>query len=245
MLKKCAGLFLAFLFVGTAVAQVSILGSASTASWSSGATIATSHTVASGSNTVMVVAAMCVNDGGSETVNSVTYGADGLTNLGEWETDNDSQISIWYLKSPTADTRTVTATYNSTLAEGGNLIVLTFQGVDQTTTFGTPVTDCAQTSPVPTNNVSSNTNDLVVDFVTCESCDGWTAGASQTQYGNLNSDPTFSASSTEAGATSVTMDWTWDQGAGSEHRCQVAVNLLQAAAAGGSGQVILIRSYNQ
>lgn len=243
-MKKILTAFILALAAG-ASAQVAVLGTPSTNVHSSGATITVSHTVSSGSNTLLLVAASCVNDAGTETVNSMTWGADAMTNLGEWETGNDNQISIWYLKSPTAATRTITATYNATLAEGGAIIAITLENVDQTTTFGTPVVDCAQTSPVPTNSVSSNTGDMVVDFVSCESCDGWTAGSGQTQYGNLNSDPTFSASSVEAGAASVEMAWTWDQGAGSEHRCQVGTNILQAAASGASGQTIIIRSSDE
>jgi len=230
-----------FLLFSSAFSQVAILGSASTGLHASGATITTSHTVSGGgSNTILIVAAACVNDAGTESVTGITYGADALTLLGEYETGNDNQISVWYLKNPTADTRTITATYNATLTEGGTIIALTFQNVDQTTPYDTPVTDCAQNGSVPSNNISSETNDLVLDFVSCESCDGWTAGASQTQYGNLDDDPTFSASSTEAGASTVTMSWSWPQT--NEHRCQVVINLNQAAAAGASGQIIRIRS---
>lgn len=93
----------------------------------------------SGTNKLAIILVGWLNSGATSSVSSVTIGADTFVQLGWIENTDDSRTEIWYKKNPTnVSGGTWTCTFNETLPVGvAGAIMLTFSGVDQSTTFGT------------------------------------------------------------------------------------------------------------
>jgi hypothetical protein len=108
--------------------------------------------------------------------------------------------------------------------------VSTYSGVDQTTPVGTAVT--AQSAGVGTTtatvNASSAASELVVDGMITRQGQTITAGANQTDRGNVTDSANWVAGiSEEAGAGTVTMSWTL----GSDNLWAIVAVPLKPAAA--------------
>ena len=180
----------------------------STATWS--------HTVPTGSTRLLLVTVGVWDPLGQTSVSSVTYGGAALARVTGLTAPNSADgglVDIWYRLAPTEGTANIVVTLADVHA-----ILLTgavdFTGVDQTTPFGTPAT-ATGTAATITVNISSATGELVVDAVKSFRT-GNTAlspGANQTEHVDINSGATDShAVSTEAGAATVTMSWTYTDG---------------------------------
>jgi hypothetical protein len=188
-------------------------------------TLTFSHTVGSGSNTILIVE---IADRNASAVSSVTYGGVALTQLAsEQGVASTTQVDIWYLKSPTAGTANVVVTLGASheFVAGAT----SFFGVDLTTPFGTPVVAQGSTGS-PSATISSATGEVILDAVSSKGIASSTVGTGQMQLWNLENGSTSSdawgASSTKAGAASVTMDWTTT----SSSWAQIAVAIKPAAA---------------
>ncbi|MEE9203057.1 MAG: hypothetical protein V3U31_07680 [Dehalococcoidia bacterium] len=166
-----------------------------------------SHTV-SGRNTLIVVAVH--GDSVGNTASSASYGGNALTEaVSLTHSGGKPYVSIWYLVAPPTGSNTVSVTL--TAADKFTIAAISFTGVDQTTPID------GATSAEGTNNpslpVSSETNDLVLDaMVSIEAASGG-VGSGQTQrwneeLGGPGVSGHYGHGSTEAGATTVTMDWT-------------------------------------
>jgi hypothetical protein len=187
-----------------------------------------SHTVsASGSDSFLLVTVGTVN--GAQNVTSVTYGGASLTRIGGI-TDASGKVStdLWYMKAPATGTADVVVTLagDASISAGAT----TFFGVDQTTPYS--ATAFAQggggTASV---TLASAPGELVVDGVVGDAISTFNVGANQTQLwseltGNTPKDP-WNASSTEAGAASVTVSWT-KTGTGVGHWASGALSLRAA-----------------
>lgn len=180
----------------------------STATWS--------HTVPTGSTRLLLVTIGIWDPLGETSVSSVTYGGAALarvTGLTPPDSADAGLVDMWYRLAPAEGTANIVVTLADVHA-----ILLTgavdFTGVDQTTPFGTPAT-ATGTAATITVNISSATGELVVDAVKSFRT-GNTAlspGANQTEHVDINSGATDShAVSTEAGAATVTMSWTYTDG---------------------------------
>lgn len=164
-------------------------------------------------------------------VSAVTYGGSAATEiitLNGGATTEELAALYRYLAPPTGST-TVQVTWDE--AAYGAFGVSSYSGVDQTTpTSGAVSTSTTGVSTGITLNVSSATDDMVVDCCKIYRGGGQaTAGASQTQVFNT-SDGSFgeyASGSYEAGASTVTMSWSWASSAG--HATQVGANLRAAA----------------
>jgi len=168
-----------------------------------------SHTVsAAGSDAFLLVSVGTVE--GATSVASVTYGGTALTRIGDI-TDATGKVSVelWGLKAPAAGTADVVVNLAGAAAMSAG--ATTFFGVDQTTPYST--TAFAQGSGGTASvTLASAPGELVVDAAVSHAISTSTPGADQTVLwseltGNTPKDP-WQASSSEAGAASVTMDWT-------------------------------------
>lgn len=171
----------------------------------------------------------CAVDGSPDLVSSGTYGGVAMTE--RW----DAVFATFYthfgltLVAPATGAQTVTITFGG---QNGNssLAVVTATSVDQTTPFGTAATATGN-STTPSVAVSAATDDLVVDSVAYVGTGAATAGTGQTgRTANTSIGAEMGhATSTEAGAASVTMSWTI-----ATANWAIGGIAFKAAAAGGS-----------
>lgn len=183
---------------------------------SGGGALTFSHTVGSGSNRILIVGVSIDRTSTVSVINTVTYGGTALTNIGNTtSTSSVMRISLWRLVSPAVGTANVVVTPvggNSTDFVAG---ATSYRGVDQTTPLGT-FAEATGGSGTPTVNVSSATNELVVDAVAVDGAllgNSISEGAGQTERYNVNTagllgGGMIGAGSTEPGAATVTMSWT-------------------------------------
>jgi len=141
-------------------------------------------------------------------------------------TANEAFVEVYRLIAPATGANNVTATRSGPGDGRMVMICRSFTGVHQTTPEGTVATAYLSAAN-PTVAVSSAVDELVVDFTTMRAGTP-VVGAGQTQRANqvdANAINT-SASSDEAGATSVTMSWTGGSGFDS---CIVGVPIKPAS----------------
>ncbi|MBK6902404.1 MAG: DUF11 domain-containing protein [Saprospirales bacterium] len=171
-----------------------------------------SHQTLAGDNRLMLVGISYVdNASNTRQVNTVTYGAQNLTQVGiSRNTTGDVVTEVWSLMAPTVGTTNVTVTWNE--SHNAKVVgVMTFTNVDQTTPLGTPSTGIGNAS-APSLVISSATDEIVFDAVSWANDGlGVSPGGGQTERWDHDEDVTGTdltgAASTETGAASVTMSW--------------------------------------
>lgn len=191
-------------------------------------TVGGSHTPTSTTNGIAMI---CVSfqRGTLPTVTGVTYNGSAAT-LVDGQTEVSSgqrRVELWYYKAPPSGASTVTATM-SAITNDSRMHVSTYTGVDQTTPLGTAAkfNTFAGTASV---TVTSAAGELVVDCDLTDAIASATVGAGQTQRANFGDTGNhLHLGSEEAGAASVSMDWTLSTTALS---AGVGVPLKPAAAA--------------
>src|SRR5436190_3472693 len=177
-----------------------------TDSGTAGATSLTwSHTVASGTDRLLVVSGAASSGTG---VTSVTYGCQALTLLDSATSGGGgaAKSQLWYLVAPAQGTANVVVNVNQSASFGAS--ATTFFGVDQTQPFGTTATAIGVGTTISGATVTSAAGELVVDSVVILNRSPLASGAGQTQLFGLGGAGGALASSTEPGAASVTMSWT-------------------------------------
>jgi hypothetical protein len=187
-----------------------------------------SHTVsASGSDGFLLVSVGTVN--GAESVTSVTYGGTALTRIGGvTEATGKVSLELWYLKAPTAGTADVVVNLAGVTSVSAG--ATTFFGVDQSTPYSTTAFAEGGGGAVSVT-LASAPGELAVDAAAGQAISTFTVGADQTVLwselvGDTPKDP-WNASSSEAGAASVTMSWT-KTGSGVGHWASGALSLRPA-----------------
>jgi hypothetical protein len=175
--------------------------SAAADGWQSSITFA--HTTGSGNNRILMVG---VSTWVTETITSVTYNGTNLTKLAS-EADVGQRVDFWYLKNPAVGTYNivVTGSNNMDISAGAT----TWFNVNQVDTFGTPVGESALSTASQSVNVTSTTGEVVIDHLATVNV-GTTVGADQTERYN-RSGQIKSSGSSEPGAATVTMSWTFSQ----------------------------------
>lgn len=166
----------------------------------------------SGSHTILLVAVSYRNDLGS--VTSVTHNGDSMTSQGTF-TKLDITTEWFLLASPDAGINDVVVTMSTTNVDGVASATY-FTGSDGT--IGT-IANTTYDNADPSISVTSATDEVVIDCLAGGTSAGGdpTAGTGQTKrMSAVPAGASFDrmAMSTEAGATSVTMDWTGVQGSG-------------------------------
>ena len=171
-------------------------GSTSSFSWS--------HTC-SGSNRILLLGITWYDSG--DTVSAVTYNSVAMTAVPSSTVTNGQYTAIlYYLLAPTTGSNTVAVTFSGSVFDfGGGAI--SFTGVDQSTPLGTANT-ASGTSTTPSVNISSATDEIVLDTLIITHSGSLTVDGSQTQrWNSTGGGYTKYAGSTEAGASTTTMSW--------------------------------------
>lgn len=199
---------------------------------SSGTTLTFSHTVNDATNGVLIVGAYTRNSG-TATVTGVTYNGVAMTLARERREAifNLVYSSMWYLAAPATGANNVVVTFSATPPNNSGAIAASFTGVDQTTPQDGGA-DNEATNQESTVTVTSATNDMAVDFtIIVNGNTGPTVGAGQTSRatGNDGGSGDLMGVSTEPGAASNTMTWTWS--ANDKTWLALGLNLNAAAAA--------------
>ena len=169
-----------------------------------------SHTIGGGSDRILLYS-FASETAGTGDVTNVTYNGVALTYSTYTATARESRVEFWYMLEaalPAAGTYTVTATIAGT---GTSFVhgASSWEGVHQTTPFGTIVTNTGSTS-TPTVTVNSATDEFVHDFVAVKDASSLTVNVSQDQRWNLLAAGTadvHGGGSSEAGDTNVVMSW--------------------------------------
>ena len=140
------------------------------------------------------------------TTTGVTYNGVGLALLvGHSEAGDNARVELWYLLAPATGTNDIVISQS-----GANDVVggaTSWTGVDQTSAFGPTAVANGTTSPA-TVDVTSASNEVVVDVVGTRNAATLTVGAGQTQRWNLGVGVIDGGGSSEPGAATVTMSWT-------------------------------------
>lgn len=215
--------------------------------WSATDPFTWSHTVGSGSNRLLLVflCSQHYSDAGPTMFNTVTFGGVSMTEYACTPQDTGRGVStdIYYLKAPASGSGTISVG-NSWNAYGAWGCAISFDGVDQTTPLGTPVTgapyDTAGANETVTiSSIASAVGDIVVGgFASLSNNPGsYGSGAGQTNRG-LKTDFAINNNfvgmvDTIAGAASVTMTFTTDANSG-WYRASNGVSVKAAAGGGGA-----------
>ena len=211
-------------------ACLAIDGTASTGS-TTGTSITISHTT-SGTDRLMLVG-VSINDDDDETVSSVTYNGDGLTFVGAANESDDARTEIWRLVAPDTGTHNVVINFSANLDKAAVAGVMTFTGVDQTTPLGTFANNNDDDSGPAAVTVSSAVDELVFAVATAEDeVVSLTTQSPAAEHWNLGLSNDIGAGATEAGAASVTVDWTF---AGSDHWSAAGVSIKPSSNCGSGG----------
>jgi hypothetical protein len=176
-------------------------GDAKTISW-------TSHTTAANDSRILLVYTGQF-DGSGSTPSSVTYGGVALTYLAARTIGGSfGVITIWYLVDPAAGTGTIEI--NWAVTRGVQLgIAETWYKVDQTGPFGSSVSGAAANDAGPaTATAVSASGEIVVNVGACGDAVQTMTVVNETQVKNITAGDARMATSYEAGAASVAMDWT-------------------------------------
>jgi hypothetical protein len=168
--------------------------------------ISKSHTTGTGQNRLMLVGISVSNWPDTPSVSSATYAGQALTLVGSAFIDGEG-VLIYSLVNPPSGTANVVIDYSSNPNYGSVVGVMSFTGVDQTTPLG-PFAGATGSGTSASVNVSSAPDELVFDTVMNAYDKAIYVGGNQTQRWNNQGEPT-AGGSTEAGASSVTMSWSW------------------------------------
>jgi len=169
-----------------------------------------SHTC-TGSNRFLLVS-ISSDAGGGTTWTAATYNSVSMTLVDTLNNATDGanvRITVYSLIAPASGSNTVAVTRTGPPA---NFIVIaaSFTGVNQTTPLGTSVTGSGTTATQPSVTVTSGASELVYDAIATlnSNADTFTAGSGQTKRASADDAGNVGgATSTEAGAASVVMDW--------------------------------------
>lgn len=213
---------------------VTCIGSSSSSA--NNRTLTFSHTVATGTNRLLLVGIAVRSS--SVTVSSVTYGGTALSQYGSATRSGTSGVRMYLyrLLSPASGTANVVVSLSGTVrvAAGAS----TFINVDQDAPLGTFVSATGSSSS-PTVAVPSATGDVVFDTFAVYSSTTATADSGQTKlWENHSQSKLAGGSSTRPGDEGVEMGWSTGSGAWAigavpihpAHGTQTAVTFTQSPA---------------
>lgn len=142
---------------------------------------------------------------------SVTYNGVAMTSVGDTAAGpTGGVVYMFRLVNPATGANNVVANWTTASnMVGGSM---SFTGVSQSDPIGTPTTATGTASPA-TTTVSSATGELVVDALSSNAVLPSVGADQTTRYGPTLSTNVYGAGSTEAGASSVTMSWTFGSAA--------------------------------
>jgi len=217
-------IFILLLLLLTRVAFGAIALDTAASNGSAGASpITWTHTV-SGSNTILFVG-LSMRDR-TTTISAVTFNSVAMTFLdSSIQSGQAHQSHLYYLTNPDAGAHTISISTSSSITRTGCSI--SFTGVNQSAPLGTQQKNSGDFTTT-TVDVSSAAGELVMDFIGVGGVTGLalTQGGGQTKQVEQAQGTTETGSiSTEAGAGTVTMSWSWT---GAFFRDQIAVPVKAA-----------------
>ncbi len=223
--------------VGGTPETIAFSGSASSGSTAAASTLTVSHTVASGTNRILIVGMAANRD------STITFAGQNMTKLVSASISGQVAAQIWYLISPPVVTANIVATFLPIDTTAKAVMgAANYTGVDGNTPFGDAVGVTGTGDTTATDIVASAANELVIDSVAVKAGPDLTVGAGQTaRYETTESSQMTGAHSTEAGGASVTMSWTWT---GAQDWAIVAAPLKQASTTGGQQYVFIADNDN-
>ena len=179
-----------------------------------------SYTVA-GSERLMLVGVSIMNaaedgdpPGPGEAVSSITWNGTNLTIVGSRITTDtdDGRIEIWKLLAPATGTGNVVVTFNRAITQEAVAGVVTFTGVDQSTSLGTFASNAGDDTTGATLSVPSASGETVFGVI-CAEYESLTASSGQTEHWNAYFSSTAAAGGTKvATSSSVAMSWNLNPG---------------------------------
>lgn len=188
------------------------IGNTSSGNGENVSNITISHTIATGSDRLLLVAV--TNDGGAPS--SVEYGGVAMTLLEYYEYGGATRV--YYLKNPTVGTANIVVSWSGSSYYYPAVFCADFTGVDQTTTFRT-VSEGGTNGTSASISPTSQVDDLVIDFFgqrsTGGGCADPTAGTGVTDRGTSVSPSSINRQNlgTRDGQSgSTTMAWSWSGG---------------------------------
>ncbi len=200
---------------------------------SAASTVGGSHTRGGGCTSPIAYISVAWQASSPTALSSVTYGGSAATlQAGVDLPGGGVRLEVWTYKNPASGAATVTATLAGTVNSLTER-VSTYCGVDQTASYGTPVTATGSDTLI-TLDVTSATGELVVDAaVVSNTGTTITVGAGQTQRANFYQDIAnhVHGGSEKTGATSVNMSWNV---ALADYWAGIALPLRAVATAGGT-----------
>lgn len=172
-----------------------------------------SHTVGTGSNTILIVGVgMRDTTAGDMVITGITYNSVALTKIraDAVTVDTSFRSELWYLKAPATGANNIVVSFTGTVAVAG-VVGASFFGVDQT-------------SPIDANNGNTGLTTSISASITVVASNSWlvdilysrsstlTKNASQTELANFgvntNDDRVGSSYKPNVSSGSRTMDWT-------------------------------------
>ena len=194
------------------------------------------HTIASGSSDVCVVAGAAWQDSATHTLASWDPAGVNESLVEDVESGGTAnrKTVITHIAGPsnqddTSYTMRMDFTLSLNLSGAG---VVNFSGVDQTTPTSNAVSETAGSgNPNVTVTTNSDSDDLVVDSICKRSSDAGTITSLQTEHWNVDDGGIKAGGSSEAGGTNPTeMDWTFT---GSNNQWSACGMLLNVTASSG------------
>ena len=170
------------------------------------------HTTGTGQNRLMLVGVGMGVSGGlgaGNTVTNIYCGTQALTRLSfiNEAANLRSRSEVWYLLNPPSTTTNIFIGLNATVNIAAG--VTTFSNANQTTTFGTVVTNQNTSTTISVINTGIATNELIYNMANSDDSPTMTAGSGQTMLWVTNSaTETRSAASTKTGLGTITNTWT-------------------------------------
>ena len=195
---------------------------------------ATSLTWAHDNNGDAMVTGVAAYASAGQTVTGVTFDGTSLVSI-DSQVDAASDLAHAHkLSAPASGSKNVVASFSGSMAAVCG--ATSFSGAHQTTASLTSgVVKTSGNGLSTSQDVTSATGDYVMDIIAqYQAVD--VAGLGQAEGWNDNNADIYGASSTEAGAATVTMSWAFAGGADFAH---IAFNIV-AAAAGGSSIVPIV-----
>lgn len=191
-----------------------------------------SVTVASGSNSILVVCVSLESNGsGAGGVTSATFNGDALTEHIAINNSTWSIAEIWYRVAPDVGTFSLVVNWSLDHVITGAFV---FDGVDQTTPFRTPQSTSGSSTSSSLTVTSVASDDYLIDCLCIDGGNHAVApGANQTEHYEINvagSSYCQGSASTQSGADGGVMSHTWTGSAPFTH---VATAMIAAGGATG------------
>ena len=234
MLRRMSPLWmvvLLWLWACPSWAQV-VIEDASSSSGNFADTLTFSH-VSQGSNRYLLCAVQWTA-GTPETVSSVTFNGTALSSIDKvGGTAGFPTVELFGLVAPASTTADVVVT----MSEAVDFVLIagcvTFSGVNQTTPTSGYLEQTGTISPdaQPSLTVTSATNDFVLNALCTDGDASGTVGSGQTSQWSAGGSSSAGHASTEAGASSVVMDYS--ALASFTEYAHAAINIKQATGGGG------------